>query len=246
MKITFKIHFLFFISALFCFMTGLFKDFIIFTSIILIHELGHITSALIFNWPIEKIILLPFGGLTIFNQKINSSLLQEFIIAIAGPIFQIVFFLTIGKNSQLFTYYHYAILFFNLIPIYPLDGFKILNIILNKIISFKYSYLISLTFSIINFLLLFTYIFFNKLNFLFLLIIFFLIKAVVLEYKNFKYLFNKFLFERYLYNIKYKKEKRIKGLNLSLMYREKSHIFKIKNNYVLEDEILNKMFDINR
>ena len=129
MKITFKIHFLFFISAFICAITGLFKDFIMITSLILFHELGHIFFAILFRWKIEKVIIFPFGGLTVFNQKINSSLKEEFFIAIAGPIFQILFFILINDQNILFKHYHTLILLFNLLPVYPLDGSKILNII---------------------------------------------------------------------------------------------------------------------
>ena len=42
-----------------CFMTGLFKDFVVFTSIIFIHELGHIVTGLLFKWKIDKVIIFP-------------------------------------------------------------------------------------------------------------------------------------------------------------------------------------------
>ena len=60
-KNIFKVHILFYIVALFCILIGFFKEFIIFSSIIIIHELGHIIGALIFKWKIEKVVLLPFG-----------------------------------------------------------------------------------------------------------------------------------------------------------------------------------------
>ena len=103
-KNIFKIHILFYITGLICFITGFFKNFIIFTSIILIHELGHITSALIFKWNIEKVIILPFGGITIFNERIDKSLLEEFIIAIMGPIFQIIFMIIFKENTLFYNY----------------------------------------------------------------------------------------------------------------------------------------------
>ena len=51
--------------------TGNFKGFLLFTLIIIIHELGHILAALFYKWHIEKVLLLPFGALTIFHEKIN-------------------------------------------------------------------------------------------------------------------------------------------------------------------------------
>ena len=71
MKTIFKIHPFFYIFALICILTGYFKNFIIIMFIILFHEMGHILAGLYFKWKIEKIIILPFGGLTLFNEKIN-------------------------------------------------------------------------------------------------------------------------------------------------------------------------------
>lgn len=240
MKIIFKIHFLFYVSAFICFITGLFKEFIILSSLILIHELGHILVGLLFKWKIEKVILLPFGGLTIFNQKLNSNLKEEFLIAISGFLFQISFYSLIKQNT-LFTNIHYSLLLFNLIPIYPLDGSKILNVLLNKVLPFKMSYLITLLLSIIFIFVLSLYIINNRLNLFLITILLFLLNKVILEYNNIKYIFNKFLFERYLYKIKYKKTKTVENINY--FYKERTHLLKNKNKYIKESEILAKMFD---
>jgi stage IV sporulation protein FB len=235
-KNIFKIHILFYITALICFLTGFFKQFIIFTSIILIHELGHIIGALIFKWKIEKVILLPFGGITIFNEKIDKSLKEEFIIAILGPLFQIIYFL-IYKDNYIFNLYNKIILLFNLIPIYPLDGSKILNILLNKFISYKKSHLITIYISFIILFILFNY----NLSLITLLILLFIFKEVVIDLKKHKYYMNKFFLEKYLYKINYKNKKIIKNIND--MKKQTNHIVKNKNKYYFESEILNKIFD---
>ena len=41
------------------------------------------------------------------------------------------------RNFELFKSYHYTLLFFNLMPIYPLDGGKLLNIIINYLLPYK-------------------------------------------------------------------------------------------------------------
>jgi stage IV sporulation protein FB len=84
-----KIHIFFYLVALIAVLTGLFKEFLVLTSIIVIHEIGHIVAAIYFKWNIDKIIILPFGGLTLFNEKINRPLNEELIILLFGPIFQI-------------------------------------------------------------------------------------------------------------------------------------------------------------
>ena len=64
-------HLFYFIVMLLAFITGIFKEFILFTSIILIHELGHAFAALYYKWHIDKIVIMPFGGITIFNEKFS-------------------------------------------------------------------------------------------------------------------------------------------------------------------------------
>ena len=102
------------------------------------HEFGHILMGVLFKWKIEKVIILPFGALTVFNEDLNRKLSEEALIAIMGPIFQVIFtYLLYNLGVQDAVYYSSSILCFNLLPIFPLDGSKLLNVFLNKITSFK-------------------------------------------------------------------------------------------------------------
>jgi len=235
-KNIFKIHILFYITAFICFITGFFKQFVIFSSIIIVHEFGHIIGALIFKWNIDKIVLLPFGGITIFNEKIDKPLYQEFIIAILGPLFQIIFYL-LFKDSYTFSLYNKLILIFNLIPIVPLDGSKILNVLLNIVFSFKKSHIITLFLSFILILFLIKY----NLSLLTIVILLFILKEVIVDLKKHKHYVNKFMLEKYLYNKIYKRKKVIK--NISDMKKQTNHIVKYGNKYYFEREILDKTFD---
>jgi len=223
--------------------TGNFKGFLIFSIIILIHELGHILPALYYKWNIEKVILLPFGALTLFKEKINRPLKEEFIILISGPLVQIVFtyiLLKINYNEDILNYSK-LILFFNLLPIYPLDGSKLLNIILNKITNFKKSHLLTIYLSFLTILLLLVKV---KINLIFVLILVFIIIKVLEELKNHGNLFNKFLLERYTYNINFKKRKTI--TNIKQMKRDYKHIIYNEGKYQTEREILRKRFDFKK
>ena len=240
MKITFKIHPLYYLVAILSIITGLFKDFIYITLLIFIHEIGHTLGALIFKCKIKKIIILPFGGITIFNELINKSLKEEFVILILGPIFQILFYFILyilNIETPLITNYHYSLLLFNMLPIIPLDGSKLLNIILNKITSFKMSHLLTIYISLITIIILMIK---NK-NLVLYIIIFFILLKVIKEYKEHKYIFNKFLFERYNYNLKFKKIKYIKGRKINKMKKEYKHIF-YDDKYYTEKDILKRYF----
>lgn len=236
-KNIFKIHVLYYVVAFVSFLTGNFKNFIIFSAIIIVHETGHIVGALIFKWKIDKVILLPFGGITIFKENIDKPLKQELIITLLGPLFQILFYL-IFKNNAVFNHYNMAILLFNLLPIYPLDGSKILNIFFNELISFKKSHILTIVVSGIT---LFFLLFKIRKNLLLLLILFFLVVEIIKEIVKHKYYFNRFLLERYLYNYDYKKRKTI--TKLTQMKKQTKHLFKIGNNYHSEKDIIKKLFD---
>ena len=237
-----KIHFLYYVTAFICVLNGFFKDFIILNAIILFHELGHILMALKLKWNIDKVIILPLGALTIFNEKINKPIIQEFLICISGPLFQILIFIInfLFINNQKIYNYNLFILLLNLIPILPLDGSKIINLILNKFFSFKFSHILSIYISIIMIIVL---IFLNMFNFnlvIFITLIFNFIKTLK-EFLNHNLVYKKFLFERYLYNFNFSKRKIIK--NIYEIKRDYKHLFYINKNYKTEKEILSQMFD---
>ena len=236
-KNIFKIHPLFYLTAFICVITANFKNFIIFSSIIIVHELGHIIGAIIFKWKIDRVILLPFGGITIFQENIDKSLKEEFIIAILGPLLQLVFYFLYSDNPT-FNQYNLIILLFNLLPIYPLDGSKIVNILFNEFISFKRSHILTIITSFITLLVVILSI---KYNLLLYLILLFIVLEIIKEINKHNYYFNRFLLERYLYNNEYSKNKIID--NIKKMKKQTKHIFKINNKYFTEREIIRNLFD---
>ena len=236
-KNIFKIHVFFYIIAFICFITGNFQNFIIFSSIIIVHELGHIIGAIIFKWKIDRVILLPFGGITVFQENIDKSLKEEFIIAILGPLLQLVFYFLYSDNPT-FNQYNLTILLFNLLPIYPLDGSKIVNILFNEFISFKRSHILTIITSFITLLVVILSI---KYNLLLYLILLFIVLEIIKEINKHNYYFNRFLLERYLYNNEYSKNKIID--NIKKMKKQTKHIFKINNKYFTERKIIRNLFD---
>ena len=239
-----KIHPFLYLIMFICILTGLFKELCLFMLIIIMHESGHILAGLCFKQKIEKIILLPFGGLTIFNMKLNISCFKEIIIALMGPMFQIIGYIVLKKiiHNNLFYYYNLVILIFNLIPIYPLDGYKIVNALINKKLCFRISFFISNLISVILIIISLIIIILFNINYsMFIIMIILLIKNYQ-EIKNYAFLFNKFLLERYTYHLTFKKIKYIK--KIKNMYKDKRHLIKIGNKWYTEREILQKRFDL--
>jgi stage IV sporulation protein FB len=205
-----------------------------------------------YNWSISKINLYPFGGYVVFNEKLNKPIREELNIVLMGLLFQIglyiisyfIFHLNIITNNTFFLIknYHYSILIFNLIPIFPLDGSKIINLLISKKFSYKSSHKFMIYTSYI-FLLLLAYIQFKVYNNINLLLITILLVTKVLEenkYHNSKY--NKFLLERYLSNIKFKQLKILKTSNLKAIVRDKKHLFFNNYHYITEKKRLKEYF----
>lgn len=235
MKKKFKvyIHPLYYIVAFISFVTGYFKAFSIYTIIILIHELGHIFAGLILKWPISKVSIYPFGCMTTFNNKLNSSVYEEFLVLIYGPFFQTLF------NMLYPTNYHYIILLFNLLPIYPLDGSKLLFLLLNKITSYYNSYIIIYIISFITIITTLTFHF----NFINILIFTYILYDLYRYIKNTNNIMYKFYYERYKYRYKYKKDNIIIGKKLHKMVKEKNNYFIIGDKCYKESNLLELLFD---
>lgn len=243
---------IFFFLAFSSVITGLFKDFLVFSSIILFHEMGHILAALCCKWKIKQINFYPFGGYIEFNEILNKPIKEEMIIVISGLISQTLYFFIIlflyntnyisPNIYESFKHYHNSILLFNLIPIFPLDGIKIINLMLSKFMPYRYAHYISILISII-FMIIFTFIsiiFGLSMNFV--LIVGLLIHQIIRERRNHNMLCNKFIFERYLYTLNFDKTKIINDENLKKMYRDYKHVFKSKNEYITEKKELKKLF----
>ena len=222
-------------------------------SIIIIHEIGHLLAASYYKFNIYKIYLYPFGGYIKFNDKLNRALKEEFIVLICGPMFQIFYyFLMMGcydigfisdSTFNMFINYHYSLLLFNLLPIFPLDGSKLVNIVLSKFISFKQSHLVMLYISYIVLfisLLATQYISLNVNLYLLLILLF---TKLLSETKNHKTIYNRFLLERYLYKFHFTKLKIIKSNKLSRMMRDKKHLFVFDNKEITERQLLKKRYD---
>ena len=249
MKIEF--HQTYLIIAISFILTGYFSNLIIFTSIIIFHEIGHYLVAKINGLKPVKIIIYPFGGVTIIDNLINTKITKELLIATSGIIFQSIYYSIIlflyhhnlirDYIFDIFTNYHYSILFFNLLPIHPLDGSKILTLLLSKYLPYKLVNKLNIVISIITgiTILLINY---YKFNYTTILLVTILVDSLIKYYKNLNYLFNKFLLERYLYKIKLNKTKTI--TKIDNMYKEKYHIIKENNQYLTEKQYLSSHFRV--
>jgi len=235
-----------YIFILICFLCGYIKNITIIFFICLIHEFGHVFFIKLFKYEILKVEFFPFGGYTTINKKINTSINKDIIISFGGIFFQIISLCIIyifKEQFNIITYnmiinYNKVFILFNLIPIIPLDGNKILHLCLEKHFPYNKSFYINWFFSNVILIIFLVINHIYKINNYF--IFSFLIYQDVIYLKDFKHLKNRFLLERYLYDNEYKKidnhTKTLSGLK-----KEVFHYFKENNKYKSEKSKLKEL-----
>lgn len=236
-----------YIFILLYFLCGFIKNIMVIYLIVIIHELGHVVMALLCRYKIKKVIIYPFGGITKTDTLLNSPLKKDLLVFCGGFIFQGFLYLLmilLKQNSiinldffNIFIKYNWFIFVFNLIPIIPLDGYLILNVLFNKFFSYYKSLWLSLIISIISLAL---FLYYYQDNYV---IITFLLFNLMNYLKNINVLYNRFILERYLYDFSYHKIKYFNNIDLKKIPRECLCYFKNKNKFLSEKQILHKRFD---
>ena len=131
MKIRIDLKILIFL-VLFYF-TNQLKIYLVIMLFCFIHELGQIFVGLIFNMKIVILEIIPFGLSISFEDSVTENFKKIFVAA-AGPLVTLalilIFFNIEIKLKQEIIYSNILILIYNLMPIYPLDGGRIIKGIL--------------------------------------------------------------------------------------------------------------------
>lgn len=89
-----------------------------------LHEMAHILSAALCGIRAEGITVTPIGQRAEINGMEGISLFRRLVITAAGPLANLVLWLFTGSEINL------ALFIFNLLPVYPLDGGRLLHYIL--------------------------------------------------------------------------------------------------------------------
>jgi len=203
-----QIHPIILIFIIISLLTGSFLHLLIIFLIVLIHEFGHYIAARIFQWKISHIKLWIFGGVLVTEEYTDRPLREQLIVTLAGPaqhllLYAIIFLCSLGNVFsesvlQLMLSYNTIILIFNFLPIWPLDGGRILFVLLCSILPYRLAYSRTIIVSIIvATLLFFVQLFFYSFTLSALLIMVYLILENISEWKQRFYIFMRFLFQRY-------------------------------------------------
>lgn len=120
--------------------------------LVTLHELGHSFAALHYGVPVERIVLLPIGGVAQLRNMPDKPK-QEFVIALAGPAVNVALAVLMGSAAVLFGlpltnpltggvsltfgaifsyifFYNVILAIFNMIPAFPMDGGRVLRSVL--------------------------------------------------------------------------------------------------------------------
>lgn len=145
-----------------CLMVGWFKESLMAFFIILFHEYAHTLAAWCLNYDIEKIHLYPFGAFVEIADYGLHANWQDLIVTISGPlsffalyVLGIFFRPYLGEHSYFFFQnINVAVCMFNLLPIWPLDGAKLLLILLSYFVDYLQALKIIIPISIMSLVLL--------------------------------------------------------------------------------------------
>lgn len=132
-------------------LTGQFLELLTLFAIVFIHEMGHVCAALLAGATVKSVQLLPFGGVAVIEDHGRLTAGQEIVIALAGPLQNGILILmatvlqqTGFGGSAYLAYFIQAnaiIALFNLLPVLPLDGGKIVQAALSLVLPYYYTLL---------------------------------------------------------------------------------------------------------
>lgn len=140
-KIHYSLVFLVFLSLF----TGSFSKILGIIFCIVIHEFSHYIFLKLFKVNVKYLELSIIGGI-LDIEEVNLSLIQKLIINAAGVISNLLIIIILKNlNIESLNYlisYNTCIIIFNLIPIIPLDGYRILNDLLSCIYDDDYTFIL--------------------------------------------------------------------------------------------------------
>lgn len=238
-----KIHESLIILILIALLAGFIKKILLIYSLVLLHEMGHILACYYQKRRIISFELIPFGGIIEFENDKNTNLLSEMLIVIAGPLVNLLLMPFLKGEMAV---YNQIILGFNLLPIFPLDGGRIFEIILMRFFYFKRAVKISLLVSVITIMLCSIYVIFEAFSLSVLFVFAFLLYKNVMQYVKREERYMLFLTQKYLYpnpNLKNHFLQITKKGFMGFFHKGVNNNIGVKEKYKSEKYLLDRFFE---
>lgn len=124
--------------------------------IVCLHEICHLLMAYYFHFEIDKIEILPFGAYLSLDDFYFHPIIHEICVVLAGPcshlfIYWLIVSFTQGVYQDYLLSMNMFVFVFNLVPIYPMDGGRILGLVLQSVMDLKKSMYLHLKISVFTF-----------------------------------------------------------------------------------------------
>lgn len=133
-----KVNLQIFIFIIVCYLTKQLEIYAILMLLAFLHECGHLLAGILLKLKPKKLEINPFGLAIIFEEfgsKNKEFEWKKIIIAMAGPLINLIIMLVVmfanlpieNIQKEIIIYANILIIAFNLLPIYPLDGGRIVK-----------------------------------------------------------------------------------------------------------------------
>ena len=242
----FKFHYSFLILLLFSFFLGLIKEMFLIIFVLMIHEIGHLLFIILFKNSVSNIIIYPFGGVINYELK-NDFIYKELLITLGGVLFNLLFYLLFKMlKLELLANINLVFIIVNLFPIHPLDGSRILTLILSINLPYYLAknicFIVSLTLSLIALI----YIVLNQSGFYYVFLTIFLIRINIISIIKINKEYYMFLLLKYLnpnLRLKNKMTTLFTYNPIKNLFYGKNTIFSFKSFVIKEEVVLRKYFE---
>lgn len=138
--VAFRVHPTFLLVLAIYGVLGLFAQALVVFALVVGHELAHLAMAKAYGFKVVALELFPFGGAAICEDFFEGKKLEETTVAMAGPIFNVgLLFIAQGLRwegwwdgslSDDFVRLNFWLAAFNLLPLLPLDGGRVVRALL--------------------------------------------------------------------------------------------------------------------